>query len=88
MTNLSITPDNRNKLVTSLLNTDIAFLHTQNHALCRELVWELQNAKESLDPQRASADCLIYCIQRLFNCLSEEAQTFIQKQIDNPVPIG
>jgi len=86
MTKLSVTPDNRNKLVTSLLNMDISFLYTQNPARCRELVWELQHT-QGLDLKGKSANGLAHCIEQLFNDLSEEAQTIIQKQIDNCAPI-
>jgi hypothetical protein len=93
MSKITITTQNAAQLVTSLLNLDVSALHTSDIAQCREPIWELRHrqnqssspASKRIDQRWQSPECLLYCIERLFNCLSEEAQTLIQKHLDKHV---
>lgn len=87
MSKMIITSKNAAQWISSLLNLDISALQTAEMAQCRETVWELRQSQnkliaEGVDPRWESAECLGYCIQRLFSCLSEEAQRVISQGID------
>jgi hypothetical protein len=90
MAKITITTQNAAQLVTSLLNLDVSALHTSDIAQCREPIWELRHGhsqsnlsvSKRIDQRWQSPECLLYCIERLFNCLSEEAQMLIQNHLD------
>lgn len=87
MSKMIITAKNAAQWIASLLNLDISALQTSEIAQCRETVWELRQTQnkltsEGIDPQWESVECLGYCIERLFSCLSEEAQRLIQTKLD------
>ena len=95
MSNTIITTHNTAQWISSLLNLDISALQTSEIAQCRETVWELRHTQnqlrseaEAIDQRWESAECLGYCIERLFNCLSEEAQRLIQKKLDKQITSG
>ncbi len=90
MSKMTILSQNTSRLITSLLNLDVSALQTTDIAQCREPIWELcriqskkdlstgHNGNERQEPQNS----LHHCIERLFNCLSEEAQRAISQGID------
>ena len=87
MSKMVITSQNGAQWVFSLLNLDISALQTSEMAQCRETVWELRQTQNQLisdaqgiDRHWESAECLGYCIERLFNCLSDEAQKILIQQ--------
>jgi hypothetical protein len=93
MSKIIITTQNAAQLVTSLLNLDVSALHTGDIAQCREPIWELRHrqnqssspASKRIDQRWQSPECLLYCIERLFNCLSEEAQKHLDKHVSRLV---
>jgi len=86
-----INTQNAAQWVSSLLNGDISALQTTETARCREYIWELQHAHRSSNsshrnPSGRSTESLLYCIERLFHCLSDEAQkTLIQQTQQSPL---
>lgn len=87
MSKITITTQNAAQLVTSLLNLDVSALQTPEVAQCREPIWELRHTQypsltsNHIDQQWRSPESLLYCIERLLNCLSEEAKTLIQQRL-------
>lgn len=83
---------NTSRLIASLLNLDVSALQTTDIAQCREPIWELcriQSKKNSStgydgNERQEPQSGLRHCIERLFNCLSEEAQRAISQGIDKP----
>lgn len=86
------TMDSRNTemLISSLLNLDVSALQTTEIAQCREPIWELQQTQSKMNvsalhhvnERKERQGSLRHCIERLFNCLSEEAQRAISQGID------
>lgn len=80
---------NTEKLVSALLNLDVSALQTTDIAQCREPIWELRQTQSKRDSstfhhmneQKEPQSSLRHCIERLFNCLSEEAQRAISQGI-------
>lgn len=98
MSKTVISSENIKDWVSSLLNLDISALQTTNIAQCREPIWELRHThnksnhtihtlSDNLDPCWGSPASLLYCVERLFNCLSEEAQRVISQGIDKHTPL-
>ena len=87
MSKITITTQNAAQLITSLLNLDVSALQTTEVAQCREPVWELRHtqhqslASNHIDQRWHTPESLLYCIERLFNCLSEEAKILIQQNL-------
>lgn len=90
MSKKTIHLQNTEMLISSLLNLDVSALQTTDIAQCREPIWELcqlQNKKISstghhVNERKEPQSSLHHCIERLFNCLSEEAQRTISQGID------
>ena len=81
---------NTSRLISSLLNLDVSALQTTDIAQCREPIWELCRLQSKIDSStchhmkewKEPQGSLYHCIERLFNCLSEEAQRAISQGID------
>jgi hypothetical protein len=87
MSKITITTQNATQLINSLLNLDVSALQMTEVAQCREPVWELRHTQHPsltsnhIDQRWHSPESLLYCIERLFNCLSEEAKTLIRQNL-------
>jgi hypothetical protein len=81
---------NTSQLISYLLNLDVSALQTTDIAQCREPIWELQQTQSKMslsafhhrNERKERQTSLRHCIERLFNCLSEEAQRAISQGID------
>ena len=90
MSKRTIHLQNTERLISSLLNLDVSALQTTDIAQCREPIWELcqlQSKRDSsafhhVNERKEPQSGLRHCIERLFNCLSEEAQRAISQGID------
>ncbi|MDP4154034.1 MAG: hypothetical protein Q8929_00230 [Bacillota bacterium] len=96
MSKRTINSQNTSMLISSLLNLDVSALQTTDIAQCREPIWELQQTQKTQKTQskmnpfvfnhvnqwKERQSSLRHCIERLFNCLSEEAQRAISQGID------
>jgi hypothetical protein len=90
MSKRTIHSQNTSMLISSLLNLDVSALQTSDIAQCREPIWELcrlQSKKDSstfdiVNERQEPQSGLRHCIERLLNCLSEEAQRAISQGID------
>lgn len=92
MSKKTIHLQNTEMLISSLLNLDVSALQTTDIAQCREPIWELCRLQSKIDSStghhmnewKEPQGSLYHCIERLFNCLSEEAQRAISQGIDKP----
>ena len=90
MSKKAIHLQNTEMLISSLLNLDVSALQTTDIAQCREPIWELCRLQSKIDSStshhmkewKEPQSGLHHCIERLFNCLSEEAQRAISQGID------
>ena len=90
MSKRTILSQNTSRLISSLLNLDVSALQTTDIAQCREPIWELQQTQSKMkvsafhhrNEWKEPKSSLYHCIERLFNCLSEEAQRAISQGID------
>jgi hypothetical protein len=92
MSKRKIDSQNTSMLISSLLNLDVSALQTTDIAQCREPIWELRQTQSKMNvsefhhvnERKERQRSLRHCIERLFNCLSEEAQRAISQGIDKP----
>ena len=90
MSKKTIHLQNTEMLISSLLNLDVSALQTTDIAQCREPIWELYQTQSKMNVSafhhvnqwKERQSSLRHCIERLFNCLSEEAQRAISQGID------
>lgn len=90
MSKRTILSQNTSRLISSLLNLDVSALQTTDIAQCREPIWELRQTQSKINSAalnhvnqgKEPQSSLYHCIERLFNCLSEEAQRAISQGID------
>ena len=90
MSKRTILSQNTSLLISSLLNLDVSALQTTDIAQCREPIWELRQTQSKINSAafnhvnqgKEPQSSLYHCIERLFNCLSEEAQRAISQGID------
>jgi hypothetical protein len=95
MSKRTIHSQNTSMLIYSLLNLDVSALQTSDIAQCREPIWELQQTQSKMkastfhhmNERKERQSSLRHCIERLFNCLSEEAQRAVSQGIDKHTPL-